>query len=72
MTPFALATAVYMFMKLHLSPQQRYPRMLPELLTAVAAPLTRQQPGDVPVLHIAYTIPAGRTCRVEDAGTVGL
>ena len=33
----ALAAAIYMFMKLHLSPKQRYPRKLP-----VAALLTRQ------------------------------
>ena len=38
----ALTAAVYMFTKLHLSPQERDPRTLPELLTAVAAPLTRQ------------------------------
>ena len=45
-----------MFIKLHLSLQQRYPRTLPELLTAVAAPLTRQQPDDAPVLHNACAI----------------
>ena len=32
---FALAAAVYMFIKLHLSPQQRYQRTLPELLEPV-------------------------------------
>ena len=47
----ALAAAVYMF-----SPQQRHPRTLPELLTAVAELLTRQQPDDAPVLHNASTI----------------
>ena len=52
----ALAAAVYLFIKLHLSPQQRYPRTLPELLTAVAALLTRQQPDDAPVRHNACTI----------------
>ena len=52
----ALAAAVYMFIKLHLSPQHRYPRSLPELLTAFAALPTSQQPGDVPVLHNAFTI----------------
>ena len=35
-----------MFTKLYLSPQPRYPRTLPEMLTAVAALLTRQQPDD--------------------------
>ena len=34
---FDLAAAVYMYNKLHLSPQQKYPRNLPELLTAFAA-----------------------------------
>ena len=38
-----------------LSPQQRYPRTLPELLTAVAE-IPRQQPGDAPVHHDACTI----------------
>ena len=52
----ALAAAVYMFMELHLSPQQRYPRTLPELLAAVAARLARQEANDALVLHNAYTI----------------
>ena len=37
-------------------PQQRYPRTLPELLTAVAELLTRHQPHDVPGLRIARTV----------------
>ena len=52
----ALIAAVYVFIKLNLSPQQRYPRTLPELLAAVAELLTRQQPDDVPVLHKTSTI----------------
>ena len=59
----ALDAAFYMFIQLHLSPQQWYPRTLPELLAAVAALLTRQQPGDVPALHNAYTIQ--QVARVE-------
>ena len=49
----ALAAAVFMFMKLHPLPQQRYLPTLPELLTAVAELLTRQQNTDAPVLYIA-------------------
>ena len=52
----ALAAAVYMYIKLHLSPKQRYPRCLPELLTAFAALLVRRQPDDVPVLQSASTV----------------
>ena len=52
----ALTAAIYVFIKLNLSPQQRYPRTLPELLTAFAELLTRQQPDDVPVLHDTSTI----------------
>ena len=37
----ALASAVHVFIKLNPLPQQRYPRSLPELLTAVAELLTR-------------------------------
>ena len=33
----AMAVAVYLHIKLHFTPQQRYPRSLPELLTAFAA-----------------------------------
>ena len=52
----ALIAAVYVFIKLNISPQQRYPRTLPELLAAVAELLISQQPDDVPVLHNASTI----------------
>ena len=52
----ALSAAVHMFIKLNLLPGQRYLHTLPELLTAVAALLTRHQPDDVPVLHTARTI----------------
>ena len=52
----SLAAAVYMFIKLHLSPQQKYPRTPTEQLAAFAALLTRQQPGDVSVLHNAFSI----------------
>ena len=65
----AVAAAVFMFIKLHLSPQQRYPRTLPELLTAVAALLTRRQPNDAAVLHNAHTI---AHVEIRDAGAVGL
>ena len=41
---------------LHLSPQQRCQRTLPELLTAVAELLTRQQPDHLPILHCGSTI----------------
>ena len=47
----ALAASVYMFIKLHLSTQQRYPRTLHELCTAFSALFTRQQPAHDPVLH---------------------
>ena len=40
----------------HLSPQQSFPRSLPELLAAFAALLVRRQPEDVPELHDTYTI----------------
>ena len=49
----ALAAAVHMYIKLRVSPQQRYPHRLPELLTAFTALLVRRQPDDVPVLHNA-------------------
>ena len=49
----ALAAVVYMYIKLHLSPQQRYPRNLPEQLAASAALHVRRQPDDVPGLHSA-------------------
>ena len=52
----ALATAVYMHVKLHLSSQQKYPRSLPELLVAFTALLVRQQPDDVPGIHSASTV----------------
>ena len=65
----AFDAAIFMFIKQHLSPQQWYPRTLPELLTTVAAPLTMKQPSDVPVLHNAYTI---AHVEFRDAGTVGL
>ena len=52
----ALAAAVYMYIKLHLSPQTGYPCSLSELLAAFAALLVRLQTDDVPVLHNAYTI----------------
>ena len=52
----ALAAAFYMYMKLHLSPQQRYPRSLPEVLAAFAALPIRRHPDDVPELHNAFTI----------------
>ena len=45
-----------LFIIVHLSPQQKYPRIIPELLTAVAALFSRQQLGDVLVLLNAYTI----------------
>ena len=51
----ALAAALYMFIKLNPLPQQRYPRTLPDLLTAGAELLTRHQPDDLPVLHNART-----------------
>ena len=50
----ALAAAVHVFIKLNLSPQQRYPRTLSELFAAVAELFT-WQPDDVPVLHNAST-----------------
>ena len=50
----ALATAVYS--SNYVSPQHRYPRTLPELLTAVAGLLTGQKPDDAPVLCHARTI----------------
>ena len=69
----ALAAAVYMIIKLHLSPQQRYPRTLPELLTAVAELLTRQQPDDIPVLlHNASTIQQISHIEIPDPGTGGV
>ena len=52
----ALAAAVNVLIKLHLSPQQSKARTLPELLTAVAALLARPQPDDALVLHSACTI----------------
>ena len=52
----ALAAAVCMYIKLHFSPQQRYPRRFAKVLTAFAALLVRRQPEDVPELHNAYTI----------------
>ena len=63
--------AVFMFIKLHFSPKRRYPRALPEQPTASEAQLTRQQPGDVPVLHNAFTIQQVATHRMQDAGTAG-
>ena len=51
----ALAAALYMFIKLNPLPQQRYPRTLPDLLTAGAELLTRHQPDDLPVLHNTRT-----------------
>ena len=45
-----------MNIKLHLSPQQKYPRSLPELLTAFAALHVRRQRDDVPVLRSASTV----------------
>ena len=52
----ALASAVHMYIKLHLSPQQRNPRSLSELLAACAALPVSRHPDDVAVLHNAYTI----------------
>ena len=49
----ALAAAVCMYIKLHLSLQQQYPHSLPELLTAFTA---GRKPDGVPVLHNAFTI----------------
>ena len=46
----AMAAAVYIYVKLHFTPQQRYPRSLPELLTAFAALLFQRQADDVPEL----------------------
>ena len=63
---WTLSAAVYMFFFLNLSPQQRYLRRLPELLTAVAELLTRHQPDNVPVLHKDYP------CRISDSGTSGV
>ena len=57
----ALAAADYMYIHLHLSPRQRYPRSLPELLTTFEALLVR--------------LPSGvqsRTRRIRDAATAGL
>ena len=51
----ALAAAIYVFVGLNLSPQQRYLRTLSELHAAVAELLSKQQPDDVPVLHDAST-----------------
>ena len=45
----ALTATFYMFIKLNLSPQQRYPHTLPELLT-------KKQPDGAPVLHNTGTI----------------
>ena len=36
--------------------QPRYPRVLPELLTAMAELLTRYQPHNAPMLHSARTV----------------
>ena len=55
----ALAAAVHMYIKLHLSPQQRYPQSLSEQLTAFTELLVWRQPDDVPVLNNASP---SRTC----------
>ena len=47
----ALAAAVYVYIKLHFTPQQTYPRSLLELHAAFAALFVRRQPDDVPELH---------------------
>ena len=52
----ALDAAVYMYIKLHLSPQQRHPHSLPELLAAFAALFVRRQPDAVPGLHSASAV----------------
>ena len=54
----ALAAAVYMFTKMDdgWARQPRYPRALPELLTAGAELLTRYQRHNSPVLHSAGTV----------------
>ena len=64
--------AVYMYMKLHVSLQQRYPHSLSESLTAFTALLVRLQHDDVPVLHNASHRPASRTRRTQDAATAEL
>ena len=63
----ALAAAVHVHIKLHSSPQQRYPRSLTEITTTFAALLVRRQPDDVPELHNVYTIQ-----RIQDVETAGL
>ena len=52
----AMAAVVCFHIKPHFTPQQRYIRSLPELLTALAAPLFRRQPDDVQELHNGHTI----------------
>ena len=68
----ASAAAVYVFIKLNLSPQQRYPRTLTELLTAFAELLTRQQPDDVPVFSSCKHHPAHDPHRIPNPGTAGV
>ena len=46
-----MAAAVYIYVELHFTPQQRCPRSFPELLPAFAALLLRRQPDYVPELH---------------------
>ena len=57
----ALATAVYVFIKLNISPQQRLTRTFPDLPTAVGELLTRQQPA-----------PADHPYRIPDPGRAGV
>ena len=52
----AVAGPVQIYVKLHFSPQQRYPRSLPKLVTAFAALLVRRHPNDVPELRSAVNI----------------
>ena len=52
----AMAAAVYIYVKLHFSPQPKYPRSSPELLTAFTALLARRQFDDVPEVPDGYTI----------------
>ena len=51
-----LASAVYIYVKLHFTAQQKFTRSLLEPLTAIEAPLLQRQPDDVPELRDGHTI----------------
>ena len=66
-----LASAVYMFIKLTLSPQQTYPRRLPRIAYCCSWLLTRQQLDDVPVLRSTSTTQR-TTLSSSDSWTAGV